>query len=298
MPYVADHSTSDIPVRGGDLRVGTWASEDVVRGALPTRLVLAVHGVTANHTAWWPLARRLTATSGTVLWAPDLRGRGRSNGLPGPWGMATHADDLAAVLDRSDVERVDVVGHSMGGFVAVAFAARHPDRVARLVLVDGGVPLPRPAGVSAQDALTAVLGPAAARLSMTFDSAEAYRDFFRRHPAVGPLWNDDVERYVDYDLAGGRSSVSYEAVAADSAELGEDGPVVAAWERIHQNVPFLRAPRGLLADPPGLYPPDVLAAFVAGHPNVEARDVEDVDHYGITLSDRGAEAVVSALVDA
>ncbi len=293
---MAEYTTSDIPVRGGDLRVGRWASDDVARGSLPNRLVLAVHGITGNHTAWWPVARRLTAGDRTVVLAPDLRGRGRSNRLPGPWGMATHADDLASLLDHRDIERIDVVGHSMGAFVAVEFAARHPDRLGRLVLVDGGIPLPRPDGVSASETLAAALGPAAARLSMTFDSPAAYRDFFRQHPAVGPLWNEDVERYVDYDLEAGRSSVSYEAVAQDSSEFGDDGPAPAAWGRIEQPVPFLRAPRGLLADPPGMYPPDVLAAFVAEHPNIDAHDVEDVDHYGITLGDRGAEAVAAALL--
>ena len=56
--------------------------------------------------------------AGVRLIAPDLRGRGRSNTLPGPFGMTRHADDMAAVLDFLGVPRAVVVGHSMGGFVS------------------------------------------------------------------------------------------------------------------------------------------------------------------------------------
>ncbi len=64
-----------------------------------------------------------------------------------------------------------VLGHSQGGCVSVLFAQRHSGRVACRVLVDGGVPLPAPAGTSAE-ALVAALGPAAQRLAMTFADQE------------------------------------------------------------------------------------------------------------------------------
>lgn len=291
------YDTLDVPVRGGDLLVGRWASGDVAAGATPTTVVLAAHGVTANHAAWWPVARRLTAArEGVLVLAPDLRGRGGSGGLPDPWGMATHVEDLAAVLDAVRPARAVVVGHSMGGFVAAAFAATHPDRLARLVLVDGGVPFPLPSGTTPAEATAAVLGPALARLSMRFDDLGAYRDFFRAHPAIGPLWDEDVERYVDHDFADGRSSVRADAVAEDSAQLYEDGPVTAAWARLAGPVAFLRAPGGMLGAPPGLYPPDVLARWAATHPALEVRDVDGVDHYSIVLGPVGA-AAVAAVVD-
>ena len=58
-------------------------------------LVLALHGITGNHLAWAPLHRRVP---GHTILAPDLRGRGLSSELPGPFGIARHADDAAAVL--------------------------------------------------------------------------------------------------------------------------------------------------------------------------------------------------------
>ncbi|MGK3816897.1 alpha/beta fold hydrolase, partial [Enterococcus faecium] len=56
------------------------------------------------------------------LLAPDLRGRGRSADLSGPFGMSAHSDDLAAILDAAGVDRALIVGHSMGAFVSAVFA--------------------------------------------------------------------------------------------------------------------------------------------------------------------------------
>src|ERR1700756_3463600 len=79
-------------------------------------VVVAVHGITASHTAWRTVARALVARTGIRLLAPDLRGRGRSAGLPGPYGIAAHVEDLVALLDREGVQEVVLAGHSMGAY--------------------------------------------------------------------------------------------------------------------------------------------------------------------------------------
>lgn len=96
--------------------------------------------------------------------------------------MAQHAEDLLAVTEvhgRPDL----TTGHSMGGFVVVVAAHRHPGRFGTLLLLDGGVPLPFPAGVPVEQVLADVLGPAAGRVSMTFPDHVAHRGFWRAHPA-------------------------------------------------------------------------------------------------------------------
>jgi lipase len=291
------YRTHDVPVRGGELRVGAWSADAPVR-----HVVLAAHGITASHRAWALVAEQVAHPPGVLFLAPDLRGRGRSADLPGPYGMAQHAEDLAAVLDRlAPGHRAVVAGHSMGGFVAVTLAAARPDRVDGLVLVDGGIPLTLPPGWTLAAAARSGLGPAAARLSMTFPDREHYRDFWRAHPAFAEF-TPAVEDYVDYDLRPGgppwRCSCVAAAMLADHAEQFVGGPVERAWPSVSAPVTFLRAPRGLLDEPGGLYPEPAVSRWLADHPRVTRVDVPDVNHYTVTLGRAGAERTAAAVIAA
>src|SRR5690606_16543776 len=125
-------------------RVGVWDPIEVAAGEQAPD-VLVVHGITASHLAWPFVVSQLP---GKRVIAPDLRGRGSSSTLVGSAGMRAHAADLVAVLDALGAESVPVIGHSMGGFVAVVFAHVAPERVSQLVLVDGGLPLDAPADLA------------------------------------------------------------------------------------------------------------------------------------------------------
>ena len=270
----SDYRTGDVEVKGGRLRVGVWGADDAP-------VVLAVHGVTANHRSWALVADALPDVR---LIAPDLRGRGRSGELPGPWGMAAHADDLAAVLETMAVGPVLVVGHSMGAFVAVATGERHPDLIGEVLLVDGGLPFTAPVD----------LGPAQQRLAMTFESATAHRDFWRQHPALRDEWNPTIVDYVDYDLVGVaprlHSSVSIDAVTADSAELS--GGDEAGLSR---RLSLITVPRGLVDEPPGLYPEEVTRAWQARLPQLEVIRLADLNHYTVVLTPAGAGQVAAEI---
>jgi hypothetical protein len=97
--------------RSGATSPSAWDAEDP---AAPT--ILAIHGVTSSHLAWEFLAESLPGCGSSRR----TSGRGRSNEIAGPAGMAAHADDLAAVSAAFDLGPVVVVAHSMGAFVAVA----------------------------------------------------------------------------------------------------------------------------------------------------------------------------------
>ena len=288
-----DYGNFTVPVAGGDLFVGQWHGDGPV--------VVGVHGITANHLSW-PFV--VEALAGRVQFvAPDLRGRGGSGTLPGPFGMAAHAADVVALLDQLDVERAVIAGHSMGAFVAVVLAHLYPERVDKLVLIDGGIPLP-PDGLdlTVDERLQAVIGPAMARLSMTFPSRAAYRDFWRPHPALSEWWSDVVENYIDYDIGGQEpeltSRVSIDAVRGDAADSLLAATIPDAVDALKHPTIWLRAPRGLANQVPPLYPDDYAADVVARTPSLTDAVVPDVNHYTITLAPHGARAVADQILQA
>jgi len=297
---VSRYRTIDVPVSGGDLRVGLWdastgrSDRDETADAAPA--VLLIHGVTASHLSWPLVAERL---DGVQVIAPDLRGRGRSNGLSGPAGLDAHAKDLVAVLDALGVEQAVVVGHSMGAFVAVVLGELYPERVPRLVLVDGGLPLDLPEGLSAEQVIQLVLGPTAERLAMRFESVDSYLDFWRSHPAFRRDWSPALEAYLRYDLVGEapdlRPATSYATLEEDSIDQNTGTAIVDALARLRHPTVLLTAERGLLDQVPPLYAEVRLPELLAAYPGLEHVAVSDVNHYTIALSERGADAVAGVV---
>jgi pimeloyl-ACP methyl ester carboxylesterase len=281
-----------VPVRGGDLAVLHWPAD--TPGA---PVVVLVHGITGNGLSWARVAGALG--SDIEVFAPDLRGRAGSAGLPGPWGMTSHADDVLALLDAVGAPQAVLAGHSMGGFVvAVAAAGTARDRVRGLVLVDGGLPFPVTPGADVQATLAAVLGPALERLALTWPDLAAVRAFWAQHPAVGP-WVDvpSVAAYLARDLvttqAGLRSACVAEAVSTDGAQFLTDATVLEATMHLPVPATLLWAPRGLLDQTPGLYDDERVAAM--GRPRVTAREVPDSNHYSILWAEQGVTAVRDAI---
>jgi pimeloyl-ACP methyl ester carboxylesterase len=272
----------DVPVAGGELAAYRWPGEGP--------LVVAAHGITSNHRSWGVVA---AALEGRVrLVAPDQRGRGRSNGLPGPYGIDQLADDVAALLDNLGEESAVIAGHSMGGFVAATFAVRHPGRARALVLVDGGPPFHIPPRTDVDAALAATLGPALQRLDMTFADRGAYRAFWQQHPAFVGIWSAEVEAQAQHDLVGEppemRSSCVKEAVRVAGRELLAGDDVRAAVSRAECPMTVLWAPRGMMDQPGGFYD----AQRLDGLPHEQ---VPDANHYSILLGEAGAKRVSAAI---
>lgn len=282
-----------VPTEGGTLQVWEWGPPD-------GPVVVALHGITAHGRSFRGLA---SALPGHRVIAPDLRGRGGSRDITGPFSMAAHADDVARIAEAAGIDEAIVVGHSMGGFAALVTAHRHPSLVSRLVLVDGGLPLALPDALLAlptEELIGAVIGPALTRLAMTFPSRADYRAMWREHPALALDWNQRIEAYVDEDLVGEppelRPGAVAEAVLRDGeSELVHDD-VERAIEALAVPTTVVAASYGLLAaDAPPLYTDEQLDGFAATHDDVSIVRVPDVNHYTILLTDRGVEAVAATL---
>jgi pimeloyl-ACP methyl ester carboxylesterase len=97
-----------------------------------TPLVL-LHGYPLDNHLWDGVAPLLENTFDLIL--PDLRGFGKSTTVDSPYTMDDYASDIAGLLDQLGIQKAAIVGHSMGGYVALAFARLYPERVSGLGLV-------------------------------------------------------------------------------------------------------------------------------------------------------------------
>ncbi len=126
----------------------TMAYTDV-GGGLP---LLFIHGFPLNRRMWAPQVSALAAVRRVL--APDLRGHGDSQALPGPYEMGLLADDLNAFLDALSIgEPVVLCGLSMGGYVAFAFYRRYAHRTRGLILTATRAAADTPEGKAGRDAM-------------------------------------------------------------------------------------------------------------------------------------------------
>src|SRR5438105_11166402 len=101
------------------------------------RPLILLHGGLMSGEMFGPVLPQLSERHQVI--APDLQGHGRTADTDRPIDVRLMADDIAALIDHLGLEKPDVVGYSLGGGVALQTAARHPDKVGRLVIVSANV---------------------------------------------------------------------------------------------------------------------------------------------------------------
>lgn len=147
--------------------------------------LLFVHGFPLSRECWQPQVDSLSSVCRTI--APDLRGFGDSDATSGTITMDRFADDLASLLGVLEAAPAVLVGHSMGGYVAFAFARRHAELLRGLVLV---------ATRAGQDTPEAAAGRRAAAENVRVDGIQTVIDSMAPKMLAPDNENGDMETAV------------------------------------------------------------------------------------------------------
>lgn len=249
--------------------------------------LVALHGITSHHHAFNGVARHLRRPDG--LLAVDLRGRGDSDkpAEAAAYGLEEHAHDVLRVLDWANLERAVLVGHSMGGFVALQAALLAPARVRAIVLLDSG--WPRVEG--AQDgeeaaAIEAGLARSFSRLTRVFPTPDDYVRFWfpQGDVTLASLPPDLADNYL-YDLqpveGGWQPKALLDAAMIDARWTMDRGLTATQLSGMTCPVALVRAAAGFFPDTPPLVTPEAHRALQATLDIRSDTLVEGSNHYTV-----------------
>jgi pimeloyl-ACP methyl ester carboxylesterase len=219
-PFPADFKAETIAANGTTIYVR-------IGGSGPA--VVLLHGYGETGDMWAPLAAVLA--KGHTVVVPDLRGMGLSARPAGGYDKKTQGEDVAGVLDALKIGKVDLVTHDIGNMVGYAFAAQHPDRVTKFVIIDA--PLP---GVGPWDHIVrshalwhfSFYGPDAERLVQGRE--RIYLDRFWNEFSANPKNFDDASRahYAALYARPGAMHAGFEQFKAFDQDAIDNKAFVAA----------------------------------------------------------------------
>ena len=248
--------------------------------------MLCPPGLSANMKEYDFVGERIAGGELQVV-ALDLRGRGKSDVTPaGTYGWPSHARDLFAAADALEAGRFSIIGHSMGGLVAMAAAAQNADRLERVVLVDiAGAPDP-----SSLIAIESSVN----RLGTVYPSIEFYLEAVKKLGLIDP-WSEYWDRYFAYELepveGGVRSGSNRPAVLEDSVYGGSHDPYVL-WPSLTMPVLLVYATREILPGLGRIVNGADHERFARDVPGAAVVDV-DANHYTVITSDATVAAIRS-----
>lgn len=255
---------------GVEINVATWECEGTP--------ILCIHGITANARCWDVMVSELNPKH--TVHAMDLRGRGHSGRPASGYSLDHHIADILGVLDELGIERCPIIGHSLGAFITLGFAATHPDRVEKIVLVDGAGEL-SPAQL---DSIFVAIKPAFERLGKVFDSTEAYLEAMQQSPYF--QWSDAYDTYFRHEIknvgTGAMCNIELPHIMEEAANL-RTVKVSDFYSQVHCPTLILKATDGLLSDEDLLLPESVVEGMVQNIEKAQRFDVEGTNHYEIVF---------------
>ena len=192
--------------------------------------VLFLHGL-AGYAGEWRLTAEWLAGRRRVI-AIDGRGHGRSERWPEDVSIEAHAADAAEAIEQLELERVIVVGQSLGGLTAIVLAATRPELVKAVVLVDADPAV-------GEDRTVTEVEASLRRWPVPFDSVLAAARYFGGSPGSAAAWANGLERRED----GWWPRFDFDVMAKTLKEALAR-PYWDEWERIRCPVLIVRAGNG------------------------------------------------------
>ena len=215
--------------------------------------VVLIHGMLNNSRHWRAVAERL-ADRNTVV-APDLHGHGGSAGPTGDYSLGAHAAGIRDLLSGLGVEQATIVGHSLGGGVAMQFFYQFPERCQRLVLVSSGGlgrEVSWPLRVAAAPGVEALLAGAASRPVLEaidrLGRGNAYAT--AAHRALSSLNTPAARRGFVWTLRSVIGLGGQRVSANDRLYLLADMPTLIVWGARDNTIPIAHG-RAAQAAAPG-----------------------------------------------
>jgi pimeloyl-ACP methyl ester carboxylesterase len=215
-------------------------------------VILLIHGI-AGRSEQWLDAMSILADSHTVI-APDLLGHGRSAKPRGDYSLGAYAAGLRDLLVALDCSKATVVGHSLGGGIALQFTYQFPERSARLVLVSSGGlgrevhPLLRAATLPGSELVLPLISNDTVRGAGTAVSQLVGRLGFRAGPDIaefargyGSLSDGDARQAFLHTLRAVIDHGGQRVNASDRLYLAEDMPTLIVWGRRDPIIPVHHA---------------------------------------------------------
>jgi pimeloyl-ACP methyl ester carboxylesterase len=241
--------------------------------------VLCVHGLTANCRCWDIIAEALVPAHHVV--AMDLRGRGLSDKPPTGYDTPSHVQDIYNLMGDLGFRRMVLMGHSLGAYIAMAFAAAFPEKAAKLILIDGGGHL-----TSEQwDKVSQAIKPSVDRLGQIFPSLDSFLETMQQVPFLHP-WSAYIENYFRYEIQnvkdGVRSRTNPDHIQEEVANLASVEPA-ELFNKILCPVLILRATDGILSPDDVVLPESAAERMLTEIPNASKVDLDGTNHFSILL---------------
>lgn len=228
-----------LTVKGAAVEVAVRIAGDAQAPA-----VLMSHSILSSSFMWEAQADILVERGWRVILA-DTRGHGDSSAPPAPYAIDDLVADTVAVLDALGLERVHLVGLSLGGMMGFGLGILHPRRVASLVLCDARADMPAELGAVWDQRIETALREGCGALAVSTTERWFGKRFLEAHPALAQRFRDGVARTSVEGFVGCARAIQrldylsrVERIAAPTTLIvgANDGPLPEAMAQLKQRV--------------------------------------------------------------